>query len=121
MFAAVPHLDAMIIITTTRVQLAIVDSETHYSTSMSCESLDESISAAVPDLDGAITTARVQLAIINDETLYPLSMPCESSNQTIIVAIRHSNVTTKFRVTILPKVHIILIDTWMKVKVFIVS
>ena len=38
--------------------------------SMSYESLDESISAAVPDLDldGGINTTRVQLAIINDET-----------------------------------------------------
>ena len=113
MIAAVPHLDA--IIETTRVQLAIVDSETQYIISMSCESLDESISAAVPDLDGAIKTTRVQLAIINDETPYFTSMPCESSNQTIIVAIRHLNVSTSFRV------HLLLIDQRMKVKVRIVS
>ena len=57
MIAAVPHLGAIII--TTRVQLAIADSETHYPTSMSCESLDESISATVPHLDVSITTSRV--------------------------------------------------------------
>jgi hypothetical protein len=84
---------------------------------MSCESLDESISAAVPDLDGAISTTRVQLAIINDETGHLLSMPCESSNQTIIVAIRHSDVST---ITLI-KVHLLLIDQRMELKVFIDS
>jgi hypothetical protein len=100
--AAVPHLNATITITTTRVELPIINSETRYNASMSCKSLDETISAATPDLDGTITitTTRVQLAIIDNETSYTISMPGKSSNVTIIVAIRHSNVSTIIRLSV---------------------
>ena len=64
--AAIMHLDGIII--TTRVQMAIVDSETVYTISMSCKSSNEAVIAAIPHLDCTIKTTRVQLASMDSET-----------------------------------------------------
>jgi hypothetical protein len=70
--AAIMHLDGTII--TTRVEMAIVDSETVYPTSMSSESSNEAVIAGIPHLDCSIITTRVQLASMDSETVYKISM-----------------------------------------------
>ena len=72
-----------------------MDSEACYTTSMAWKSLDELISAAVPDLDSAIPTTRVQLAIVDSETTYITSMFFKSSNELVGAQIPHLDVLSK--------------------------